>query len=120
MCVCVCVCVCVYLKGVRGQTKEVNGVVYRQSTPSDPPQVFSMDIMRHKDSVDELVKTGKAIMDSKNPEEKEILKVIRMNQNITIRRPTKRQLSLWLECTYLIVVLIDCSYLTIVLIVHVN
>ncbi|CAL8257405.1 unnamed protein product [Lota lota] len=37
-------------------------------------KVFSMDIMRHKDSVDELVKTGKAIMDSKNPEEKELLK----------------------------------------------
>uniref|UniRef100_A0A8C5FBS2 Dystonin n=1 Tax=Gadus morhua TaxID=8049 RepID=A0A8C5FBS2_GADMO len=34
-------------------------------------KVFSMDIMRHKDSVDELVKTGKAIMDSKSPEEKE-------------------------------------------------
>ncbi|KAJ3610723.1 hypothetical protein NHX12_022814 [Muraenolepis orangiensis] len=37
-------------------------------------KVFSMDVMRHKDSVDELVKTGKAIMHSKNPEEKEILK----------------------------------------------
>uniref|UniRef100_A0A8C4Z269 Dystonin n=1 Tax=Gadus morhua TaxID=8049 RepID=A0A8C4Z269_GADMO len=36
-------------------------------------KVFSMDIMRHKDSVDELVKTGKAIMDSKSPEEKEAL-----------------------------------------------
>uniref|UniRef100_A0A8C5B1R8 Dystonin n=1 Tax=Gadus morhua TaxID=8049 RepID=A0A8C5B1R8_GADMO len=36
-------------------------------------KVFSMDIMRHKDSVDELVKTGKAIMDSKSPEEKEVL-----------------------------------------------
>lgn len=34
-----------------------------------------MDIMRHKDAVDEIVKTGKAIMTSKNPEEKEILKV---------------------------------------------
>uniref|UniRef100_A0A7N8Y3D6 Dystonin n=1 Tax=Mastacembelus armatus TaxID=205130 RepID=A0A7N8Y3D6_9TELE len=35
---------------------------------------FSMDIMRHKDAVDEIVKTGKAIMNTKNPEEKEILK----------------------------------------------
>lgn len=34
-----------------------------------------MDIMRHKDAVDEIVKTGKCVMDSKTPEEKEILKV---------------------------------------------
>lgn len=38
-------------------------------------QIFSMDIMRHKDAVDEIVKTGKAVMNNKNPEEKEILKV---------------------------------------------
>ncbi|XP_067378712.1 dystonin isoform X21 [Channa argus] len=37
-------------------------------------KLFSMDIMRHKDAVDEIVKTGKTIMTSKNPEEKEILK----------------------------------------------
>ncbi|XP_029926299.1 dystonin isoform X3 [Myripristis murdjan] len=37
-------------------------------------KIFSMDIMRHKDAVDEIVKTGKAIMNSKNQEEKEILK----------------------------------------------
>ncbi|XP_026209863.1 dystonin isoform X2 [Anabas testudineus] len=37
-------------------------------------KIFSMDIMRHKDAVDEIVKTGKAIVNSKNPEEKEILK----------------------------------------------
>ncbi|XP_071336943.1 dystonin isoform X4 [Trachinotus anak] len=37
-------------------------------------KIFSMDIMRHKDAVDEIVQTGKAIMNSKNPEEKEILK----------------------------------------------
>ncbi|KAM8738349.1 dystonin isoform 2-T2 [Acanthopagrus schlegelii] len=37
-------------------------------------KIFSMDIMRHKDAVDEIVKTGIAIMNSKNPEEKEILK----------------------------------------------
>ncbi|XP_068580005.1 dystonin isoform X1 [Cebidichthys violaceus] len=37
-------------------------------------KVFSMDIMRHKDAVDDIVKTGKAIMNSKNPDEKEILK----------------------------------------------
>ncbi|KAM9345301.1 dystonin [Symphorus nematophorus] len=36
-------------------------------------KIFSMDIMRHKDAVDDIVKTGKAIMNSKNPEEKEIL-----------------------------------------------
>lgn len=35
-----------------------------------------MDIMRHKDAVDDIVKTGKAIMNQKSPEEKEILKVI--------------------------------------------
>ncbi|XP_070833540.1 dystonin [Chaetodon trifascialis] len=37
-------------------------------------KIFSMDIMRHKDAVDDIVKTGKAIMNSKNPEEKEVLK----------------------------------------------
>ncbi|XP_060895593.1 dystonin [Labrus mixtus] len=37
-------------------------------------KIFSMDIMRHKDAVDDIVKTGKAIMNSKNPEEKEMLK----------------------------------------------
>uniref|UniRef100_A0A673BHL4 Dystonin n=1 Tax=Sphaeramia orbicularis TaxID=375764 RepID=A0A673BHL4_9TELE len=37
-------------------------------------KLFSMDIMRHKDAVDDIVKTGKAIMNSKNPEEKELLK----------------------------------------------
>lgn len=37
---------------------------------------MSMDIMKHKDAVDEIVKTGKAIMSSKNPGEKEALKVI--------------------------------------------
>ncbi|KAM6916493.1 dystonin [Xenentodon cancila] len=37
-------------------------------------KILSMDIMRHKDAVDEIVKTGKAIMSSKNPEEKESLK----------------------------------------------
>ncbi|KAM3862819.1 dystonin [Diretmus argenteus] len=36
-------------------------------------KIFSMDIMRHKDAVDEIVKTGKAIM-SKKQEEKEVLK----------------------------------------------
>ncbi|XP_054886087.1 dystonin isoform X5 [Poeciliopsis prolifica] len=35
---------------------------------------MSMDIMKHKDTVDEIVKTGKAIMSSKIPEEKEALK----------------------------------------------
>lgn len=38
-------------------------------------QCFAMDIMRHKDAVDDIVKTGKSIMNSKSPEEKEILKV---------------------------------------------
>lgn len=37
-----------------------------------------MDIMRHKDAVDDIVKTRKAIMNSKTPEEKEILKVKRI------------------------------------------
>lgn len=41
-----------------------------------------MDIMRHKDAVDEIVKTGKAIMNSKNPEEKEILKVKGIYSNL--------------------------------------
>uniref|UniRef100_A0A3B3U8F9 Dystonin n=1 Tax=Poecilia latipinna TaxID=48699 RepID=A0A3B3U8F9_9TELE len=35
---------------------------------------MSMDIMKHKDAVDEIVKTGRAIMSSKNSEEKEALK----------------------------------------------
>lgn len=34
-----------------------------------------MDIMRHKDAVDQIVKTGKAIMNSKTPEGKEAMKV---------------------------------------------
>uniref|UniRef100_A0A3Q1AK24 Dystonin n=1 Tax=Amphiprion ocellaris TaxID=80972 RepID=A0A3Q1AK24_AMPOC len=46
-------------------------------------KIFSMDIMRHKDAVDEIVKTGKAIMNSKNPEEKEALKVKRNILNFT-------------------------------------
>uniref|UniRef100_A0A4W5PI64 Dystonin n=1 Tax=Hucho hucho TaxID=62062 RepID=A0A4W5PI64_9TELE len=36
---------------------------------------FSMDIMRHKDAVDGIVKTGQAIMNSKDEEEKQALKV---------------------------------------------
>ncbi|XP_054655058.1 dystonin isoform X8 [Dunckerocampus dactyliophorus] len=36
-------------------------------------KIFSMDIMRHKDAVDEIVKTGKAILSSKKPEERELL-----------------------------------------------
>lgn len=35
-----------------------------------------MDIMRHKDAVDSIVKTGKALLNSKSADEKEILKVI--------------------------------------------
>lgn len=35
-----------------------------------------MDIMRHKDAVDDIVKTGKALVSSKSADEKEILKVI--------------------------------------------
>lgn len=34
-----------------------------------------MDIMRHKDAVDDIVKTGKSLMNTKSPEEKDILKV---------------------------------------------
>ncbi|KAM9727060.1 dystonin isoform 18-T18 [Menidia menidia] len=37
-------------------------------------KIFSMDIMRHKDAVDDIVKVGKSIMTSKTPEEKEVLK----------------------------------------------
>lgn len=47
-------------------------------------QIFSMDIMRHKDAVDAIVKTGKAIMNSKSPEEKEIQKVIFSFCNLNI------------------------------------
>uniref|UniRef100_A0A8C7UBW6 Dystonin n=1 Tax=Oncorhynchus mykiss TaxID=8022 RepID=A0A8C7UBW6_ONCMY len=36
---------------------------------------FSMDIMRHKDAVDDIVKTGQAIMNSKDEDEKQALKV---------------------------------------------
>lgn len=35
-----------------------------------------MNIMRHKDAVDDIVKTGKALLNSKSAEEKEILVVI--------------------------------------------
>ena len=34
-----------------------------------------MDIMRHKDAVDDIVKTGQAIMNSKDEDEKQALKV---------------------------------------------
>lgn len=34
-----------------------------------------MDIMRHKDAVDDIVKTGKALLNSKSADEKEILMV---------------------------------------------
>lgn len=34
-----------------------------------------MDIMRHKDSVDDIVKTGEVIMGSKDEMEKQVLKV---------------------------------------------
>ncbi|XP_068613208.1 dystonin-like [Brachionichthys hirsutus] len=37
-------------------------------------KIFSMDIMRHKDAVDDIIKRGKVLTKSKNPEEKEILK----------------------------------------------
>ncbi|XP_048061846.1 dystonin isoform X4 [Megalobrama amblycephala] len=36
---------------------------------------FSMDIMRHKDAVDDIVKTGEAIMNSKDEAEKQALRV---------------------------------------------
>lgn len=36
---------------------------------------FSMDIMRHKDAVDDITKTGEALMDSKDETEKQALKV---------------------------------------------
>ncbi|XP_073690782.1 dystonin [Garra rufa] len=36
---------------------------------------FSMDIMRHKDAVDDIVKTGEAIMNNKDEAEKEALRV---------------------------------------------
>uniref|UniRef100_A0A4W5L9A8 Dystonin n=1 Tax=Hucho hucho TaxID=62062 RepID=A0A4W5L9A8_9TELE len=36
---------------------------------------FSMDIMRHKDAVDDIVKTGEAIMNSKDEDENQALKV---------------------------------------------
>lgn len=35
-----------------------------------------MDIMRHKDAVDDIVKTGKALLNSKSADEKKILMVI--------------------------------------------
>ncbi|KAM9559764.1 dystonin-like isoform 23-T23 [Salvelinus alpinus] len=38
-------------------------------------KVFSMDIMRHKDAVDDIVKTGEAIMNSNDEDEKQALKV---------------------------------------------
>lgn len=34
-----------------------------------------MDIMRHKDAVDDIVKTGEAIMNSKDEAEKQALRV---------------------------------------------
>ncbi|XP_024916584.1 dystonin isoform X7 [Cynoglossus semilaevis] len=45
----------------------------QNTTQLQTQKIFSMDIMRHKDAVDEIVKMGKAIMNSKSPEEKEVL-----------------------------------------------
>ncbi|CAL9687988.1 unnamed protein product [Knipowitschia caucasica] len=36
-------------------------------------KMFSMDIMRHKDTVDGIVRTGKAVMNNRNPEGKETI-----------------------------------------------
>lgn len=42
---------------------------------------FSMDIMRHKDAVDDITKTGEAIMTTKDETEKQALKV-KINVNV--------------------------------------
>lgn len=47
-------------------------------------QSFSMDIMRHKDAVDDIVKTGEAIMNNKDEAEKEALRV---NKRKCIKKP---------------------------------
>lgn len=40
---------------------------------------FSMDIMRHKDAVDDITKTGETIMNGKDETEKQALKVREKN-----------------------------------------
>uniref|UniRef100_A0A8C9ZXZ2 Dystonin n=1 Tax=Sander lucioperca TaxID=283035 RepID=A0A8C9ZXZ2_SANLU len=57
-------------------------------------KIFSMDIMRHKDAVDDIVKTGKAIMNTKNPEEKEILKTLLDQYGIVSQLNSERYLQL--------------------------
>lgn len=53
-----------------------------------------MDIMKHKDVVDEIVKTGKAILNSKNSEEKEALKVKLICFNTSKHQETTYKLKL--------------------------
>lgn len=50
-------------------------ITFKTKHPPVIEQGFSMDIMRHKDAVDQIVKTGEAIMNSKDQEEKQALKV---------------------------------------------
>lgn len=44
-----------------------------------------MDIMRHKDAVDDITKTGEAIMESKDETEKQALKV-KKNNNFNVNK----------------------------------
>ncbi|XP_034041193.1 dystonin [Thalassophryne amazonica] len=55
---------------------------------------FSMDIMRHKDAVDELVKMGKAIMNSKNQEEQALLKTLLEKCGVVSQLNSERYLQL--------------------------
>lgn len=47
---------------------------------------FSMDIMRHKDAVDDITKTGEAIMESKDETEKRALKVKKKPNNFNVNK----------------------------------
>lgn len=53
-----------------------------------------MDIMRHKDAVDDIVKTGKALINSKSADEKEIIMVIFFSSFINLECRLNRLLSM--------------------------
>lgn len=70
-----CKCVCEHRPPVKQCTVNTPSILLLPNPLHRFSQCFAMDIMRHKDAVDDIVKTGKSIMNSKTPEEKEMLKV---------------------------------------------
>lgn len=68
-------CVCEHRPPFKQSTVNTTFILCNPNSLHRFSQCFAMDIMRHKDAVDDIVKTGKCVMNSKSPKEKEILKV---------------------------------------------